>query len=106
MELLVLFVALIIGIIAGWYIREYMAFRVLNTMLSKIETEKEKQLENSMRIKIEKHNGHLYVYEAETDKFLGQAETVAELDKYLSKQYPGVKFFVKENDLDAIGVKL
>lgn len=106
MEFVVLFVALIIGVVAGWYIREYVAFRILDQMLAKIEKKKEEELENSIFIKIEKHHGHLYVFEADTDKFLGQAEDMDSLDKFMSKQYPGVKFFVKESDLEAVGVEL
>jgi hypothetical protein len=106
MEFLVLFVALIIGAIAGWYIREYVAFRVLDQMLSKIEKQKEKELENSIRIKIEKHHGQLYVFEDETDKFLGQAADMDSLDKFMAKHYPGVKFFVKESNLESVGVEL
>lgn len=104
-EFIILAVVLFIGIISGWYLREYRAMHIVNKMMKELDTKIEQDKENSIRVNIEKHNGHFYVFEHETDKFLGQAETMDELDAYLAKHFPGKKFFVKESQLESIGVK-
>lgn len=106
MEYFILFVAVLIGVVTGWFVREAYAKRVVSNYLSELQEKVEEDNENSIRIKIEKHQDHLFVFEHDTDKFLGQAENVDELDKYLSKTYPGKRFLIKESEAEAIGVKL
>ena len=106
MEFVVLFIAVLIGAVTGWYVREMRAQHVVTKMVSELEKKVEEEKKNAIKIKLEKHHEHIYVFEDETDKFLGQAETIDELDKYLADAYPGKRFLVRESDAEAIGVKL
>lgn len=106
MEFIILFVSVFAGVVAGWYLREFQAKRVVDNYLAEVQEKVEEEKKNAVRIKIEKHHEHIYVFEHDTDKFLGQAATIDELDKYLSETYPGKRFLVQESEAEAIGVKL
>lgn len=104
-EFIILGVGLFIGAISGWYLREYRAMHIVNQMIKQLDEKVEEEKQNSIRVTIEKHNDHFYVFEHETNKFLGQAESMDALDSYLAKHFPGKKFLVKESELESIGVK-
>lgn len=106
MEFVILFCAVLAGVVAGWFIREEYAKRVVNTYLADLRGKIEEDKENSIKVKLEKHKDHIYVFEDETDKFLGQAENLEELDKYMSTTYPGKRFLVRESNAESVGVKL
>lgn len=103
MEFVILMVALAVGVIFGWNLREVHAKRVVNNVMADL---KEKAKENSIKIKIEKNNGHLYVFNAEDDSFMGQGDTFAIVDKLLSEKYPGKKFLISEENVKEVGLEL
>lgn len=40
-------------------------------------------------VKIEYHNGHVYLFETETDRFLAQGQTISEAIDIMDKRFPG-----------------
>ena len=40
-------------------------------------------------VKIEHHNGHVYLFETETDRFLAQGATISEAIDVMDKRFPG-----------------
>ena len=103
MEFIILFVVLVIGLITGWNLRERYAMLVVKDLVSELST---KAKENSIKIKMEKHNDHFYVYNAEDNSFMGQSDTFDNIDKLLSERYPGKKFLMTEENMKEVGIEL
>lgn len=100
------FIAIIFmfGAIHGWKARERHAERVMNGLMEKFveETEKEEH-ENFIRVIIEKHNDMFYVYNKDTNQFMGQGKSKKELEELLHKQFPGKRFGASEENLNEVG---
>jgi hypothetical protein len=91
---------LIIGILLGYILAEY-----VRDVRTRIELRKTKQLYDKFKArivpsKIEKENGMLYIYNRETNEFLGQATTLVELEKTLLEKFPDKLFNVPSKELE------
>ena len=96
--------SLIVGFYAGWHLHKAVSVHNANKVLSDLEHQMVKQeLENIMKIKIEKHNDMLFVYDYHTDMFITQAKDRPELEEKLEKLYPGKKFGATTENLKEIG---
>jgi isocitrate dehydrogenase kinase/phosphatase len=100
MDILILIGVLIIGISWGWALREKIAKDKVNFLLEQVE---KTETENVIKIKIEKHNDVLFVYDFHTDMFMVQANDRSELEQKLDKMYPGKKFGATPDNLKKIG---
>ena len=104
MDIVVLFVAVIIGFSIGWNLRERVAIVKTNRMLAEIEQELEQDTDPEVvRITIEKDNGILFAYHKDSSQFITQANDRKELEKKLSELYPGKTFGVTPKNLIEIG---
>ena len=105
MEFLILFGALVIGVIIGWELREQYAMRVVNQLLKEVEGHQESEsTEERTKMRLEKHGTGIYAFEEETDEFIAQGTDLFDLDKAIQARFPGKKFAIKEDNLREIGV--
>jgi hypothetical protein len=104
MDILILFVAVIIGFSIGWNLRERVAIVKANRMLDEIEQELEQDTDSEViKITIEKDNGILFAYHQDSNQFITQANDRKELEKKLAELYPGKTFGVTPKNLIEIG---
>jgi uncharacterized protein YxeA len=103
MDILILIGVLIIGISWGWALREKIATDKVNVLLKELKEIEKEEADSIIKIKIEKHNDVLFVYDFHTDMFMVQANDRSELEEKLDKMYPGKKFGATPDNLKKIG---
>ena len=104
MDILILIGVFIVAFSWGWSVREQVAEHKTKKLMEKIEKQlHEEEVENIMKIKIEKHNDMLFVYDYHTDMFIVQAKDRPELEEKLEKLYPGKKFGATPANLKEVG---
>jgi len=104
MDILILFVAMIIGFSIGWNLRERVAIVKAHKMLAEIEQELDQETNPEVvKITIEKDNGILFAYHKDSSQFITQANNRKELEKKLAELYPGKTFGVTPKNLIEIG---
>ncbi len=91
------------GIGMGWKLREKRAQEVMEKIVGSMEEELREQQENFIPIVIEKHNNVFYVYNKETNQFMGQGVSRKELEDILHKSFPGKRFGATEKNLIEMG---
>ena len=95
---------LIVGFYAGWHLHQAVTVHKAKKMLEGLHVHAEQEeSENIMKIKIEKFNDTLFVYDFHTDRFIVQAKDRPELETKLDNLYPGMKFGVTNENLKEIG---
>ena len=78
-------------------IRLRMEIKELDNLLKqKIESIKEKIIPS----RIEEENGILYLYNKETNEFLGQGKTFTDLEKNVREKFPNKLFNVPQEELN------
>jgi hypothetical protein len=92
------------GITIGWTLRERHAARVLENFIKEADTKVTEVDENQIHITIEKHNGVFYVYGRDNNQFMGQGNSVSELEENLMKRFPGKKFACPEKNMIEVGI--
>lgn len=55
-------------------------------------------------VNIEKHGDIYYLFERDTDSFVGQGRTEEELKEVVTKRFPGKRFMASEDDLIKMGL--
>lgn len=103
MEFFILFGAIVFGIVVGWNARELHAKSTLKKLALTLQEKLEEDEENRIRVSIELHNNHFYVYDTENNKFMAQAGTREELENILVERFPGKKFACSEENLKEVG---
>ena len=106
MDILIVFVAVLIGAILGWNLREAVAMLVVKKVLGELdqyEDPKSEQTDERIPITIERHNNTFYVYSREKNEFMAQGSTRAELETVLAERFPGKRFAVDEKTLSELG---
>ena len=99
MEYITLIVFWIMGAVFGWHARERHAKRTLDRFFAHVEEER-KEIDGSLiPITIEKHSGVFYVYNKDTNEFMGQGNTKRELEQNLAKRFPEKKFAADKQNL-------
>lgn len=95
---------LIVGVLLGYFLAECVRdirTRIEMRELEKLYDEKITQLkERIIPSRIEKENGILYIYNRETNEFLGQATTFVELEKTLRQKFPDKLFNVPSKEIE------
>lgn len=95
------------GFIVGWVLREEMAKRRVNKLMAQLEGDIGEKVEtlrkNSIPIKIEIHSGVYYVFNKDSDEFMGQAPTRDELEAELAKRFPDKRFIATPENLKEVG---
>ena len=91
------------GFLLGWHQREQWAKKKVDSLLDQLNTSLDKQIsESQIQIKIEKHNDVLYVFNKETDEFMGQGKTRKELEDSLMVKYPNKVFLATTENLKEV----
>jgi hypothetical protein len=93
-------VVFLMGGVYGWNLRERFAARVLERLVTKVEEESKPDY---IKVVIEKHNDVFYVYNKETNQFMGQGSSKEELEDLLHKNFPGKRFGASEENLAEVG---
>ena len=99
-EYLFTFILFVIAFWLGWKVRSAIIMYHLSEdpdrmigILNKIKEINAKkdspEAKSTGDVKIEHHNGHVYLFETETDRFLAQGETIAEAIDVMDKRFPG-----------------
>jgi hypothetical protein len=105
-DFLSIFGVFALGFILGWVLREEMAKRRVDYIMKQLGEDLE-NLENTakdlIQIKIERHSGQYYVFNKETDEFMAQAMTRAELEDSLAARYPEKRFAATPENLKEVG---
>ena len=102
MDLILGFILIGIGVILGWYFREYYAMRVVHNLLKEVGEQVEDEEEPSgdrIKMRLERHGEVIYAFKDEDDSFIAQGKDLHELDKAIVARFPGQKFSVREQDL-------
>jgi hypothetical protein len=108
MEFIILFGALMVGVLLGWEAREKWAIRQVHRLLAdgeiqlnRVEDEEE---EERTKMRVEKHSDLLYAFTVEDDSFIAQGKDLFELDAAIQARFPGKKFLIQEDNLKEIGI--
>lgn len=102
MEYLLYVVVWIMGAVYGWYARERHAERTLNRFVEKMADHIDEQASKLTLIKVEKHNGVLYIYNKENNEFMAQGANRKEVESSLAKRYPEKRFTATPEDLKVL----
>ena len=97
-------ILLAIGMIVGaWFLylvqkvkRELITYRIEKEIREKVDKLKEKIIPS----RIEESNGILFLYNSETNEFLGQGTDAESLEVSVKSRYPGKLFNVPQDQLD------
>lgn len=106
MDILILLVAVLIGAILGWNLREAVAMLLVKKVLEDLKQHEEPEDEETderIPITIERHNNTFYVYSKEKNEFMAQGSTRAELEVVLADRFPGKRFAVDQKTLSELG---
>jgi hypothetical protein len=102
MDILILCLVLAFGILIGWNLRERVAVRLVEKMLSEIQEDSQENPDVT-RMRLEKHSDVIYAY-SEDDTFIAQGNSLKDLDLAIRKRFPDRKFSVREENLKSLGV--
>ena len=93
----------VLGAVYGWHARERQARRTIDRFFSEVEVPVGEQVNDSViPIKIDRHNGVFFVYNKETEEFMGQGNTRKELEDVLAKRFPDKKFAADKENLKVL----
>ena len=96
------FVIWFVGCLYGWQAHERMVRRNLRHAIHEFQ---EHINETHIRIKIEKHNDMLYVYDNTTHVFMAQGKDRYEIEKQLQDKFPGKRFAAEPTDILLLGAE-
>jgi len=94
-ELMMIITSLILGFSAGWWVREFVAAVKIKHLLQSVE----EHTRNVVRIRIERTNNMLYIYNMETNEFMAQGETRNVVERNLKKRFPDTVFAATDENL-------
>lgn len=100
LTVLAIFLVWFVGALYGWHAHERMVRRNLRHAIHEFQ---EHINETHIRIKIEKHNGMLYVYDNTTHNFMAQGKDRFDLEKQLQDKFPGKRFAAEPTDILLLG---
>jgi hypothetical protein len=93
----------VMGAVYGWYARERQARRTIDRFFSNLEEDIDEKVNDTIiPIKIDRHSGVFYVYNKETEEFLGQGNSRKELELNLAKRFPDKKFAADKESLKVL----
>jgi hypothetical protein len=93
----------ILGAVYGWYARERQARRTIDRFFSNLEEDDDEHVVDSViPIKIDRHSGVFYVYNKDTEEFMGQGNTRKDLEVNLAKRFPDKKFAADKESLKVL----
>ena len=94
-ELLTIVTALLFGIIIGWWLREFTAAVKMRHIMQSIETHSK----SVVRIRIERTDNMLYIYNMDTNEFIAQGKTRNLVERNLKERFPDTVFAATDENL-------
>lgn len=88
-------IVMVFGFVAGWWYREFVATVKIKKLLESVE----EHTNNIVRIRIERMNGMIYIYNMETNEFMAQGETRNVVEQNLKKRFPDTVFAATDENL-------
>ena len=96
MDLLFAFaIVLVFGFVVGWWYREFVAGLKIKHLLESVE----EHTRDVVRIRIERMDGMIYIYNMETNEFMAQGETRNVVERNLKKRFPDTVFAATDENL-------
>lgn len=97
-------IAYVLCFIAGWFFCKVMmaikSYHVLKKFDKEINERIESIRERIIPSRIEEENGMLYLYNKDTNEFLGQGKTFVDLEKNVREKFPNKLFNVPQEELN------
>jgi len=98
------FLVFILGLVVGWIQRERVAINRVETLFKHFDDiphgeEVDDERDDYIRLNVEKHNGVIFLYNAETNEFVGQGSTKEEIKTALKRKYPEGRFAVEQEGI-------
>lgn len=87
-----------IGIVVGWFLREWYAVRKLE-QLKEVFEQMQHNDEDKIPIVVEIKDKQLFVYERDTLKYLAHGSNEKDVTKILKERFPGKVFEASPEDL-------
>ena len=96
-----IFYALIVSVsfYAGWYVREFSATRRVKSMLANIRENEEVEEASRTYATIELKDDMIFMYDKDTNQYLGHAEKFVDLETQLKTKFPDKTFAVSREDM-------
>lgn len=97
-EIALLLVALVVGFVAGWRLREVHAKMVVDKFVSNMEKNVHDGIKEGdiMNVEVVPMNEQFYIYNAENNSFIVQVKTKDELFEYFKDKYPNKTVMMKK----------
>lgn len=91
------------GLIAGWFLREWYAFRKVEKIIDDINHNMVDEFRKKViDITVEKSGDIFFVYRKDDGTFLAQGTDINKLSDILTEKYPGKLFNCSPEDLAAL----
>ena len=95
MDLLLSFAAvLVFGFVLGWWFREFVATIKIKQLIESAELSAD-----VVRIRLERMNGMIYIYNMETNEFMAQGKTRNVVERNLKERFPDTVFAATDENL-------
>jgi hypothetical protein len=95
MDLLISFAAvLVFGFVIGWWFREFVAKIKIKQLIESVDVSND-----VVRIRLERMDGMIYIYNMETNEFMAQGETRNVVERNLKKRFPDTVFAATDENL-------
>ena len=95
MDLLLSFAAvLVFGFVLGWWFREFVATIKIKQLIESSELSTD-----VVRIRLERMNGMIYIYNMETNEFMAQGKTRNVVERNLKERFPDTAFAATDENL-------
>lgn len=91
-------VMFVLGAMLGWWGREAYAAARIKTLMQTIENLEPEYV----RIRIERNNGMIFIYNMETDEFMAQGETRNVVERNLQQRFPDTVFAATNENLKEV----
>jgi hypothetical protein len=95
MDLLLSFAAILVfGFMVGWWFREFVAKIKIKQLIESVDISND-----VVRIRLERMDGMIYIYNMETNEFMAQGETRNVVERNLKKRFPDTVFAATDENL-------
>lgn len=96
-----IFYALIVAVsfYAGWYVREWTATLRVKSLLAEIRENEDAQDSSRVYATIEIKDDMIFMYNKETNTYLGHSENFADLENMLKTKFPDTTFAISRDDM-------
>lgn len=105
-ELIFPLAIIIVGFVAGWYVREWYAMRIMKQLVNKAsESYKQSIRESIVNAYVEKSGDEYFVYRKDDNAFLAKGKDIDDLTDILQEKFPGKYFNIPNDQLEMLEAK-